>query len=179
ATLTATIGDLASAPWPFKVVDRPTLLHIYVQNVSCFYPLGVPEDFGDAMPPANSPGQANFLPIPSCGQVVVIGRTLQFRATGEFANGYYQDITNEVQWQVTPADIGDVTPGLFTARQAGTAQLTAALGAVTSDATDIKVVTQPTLVALSIYTDNGGIIADGVANPVAAAVPCLVLAPGK
>jgi Big-like domain-containing protein len=179
ANLTATIGDLTSAPWPLKVADRPTLLHIYVQNVSCFYPLGVPEDYGKAAPPADSPGQTNFLPVPTCGQVVVIGGTIQFRATGEFANGYYQDITDEVQWQVAPPEIGDVTGGLFTARQAGTAQLTAALGAVVSDATEIKVVTQPTLVALSIYTDNGAIVADGVATPAAAAVPCLVLAPGK
>src|SRR5262249_47010626 len=39
----------------------------------------------------------------------------------------------------------------FTASQAGTAQVTATLGAVISDPVQVKVVTQPTVIALSVY----------------------------
>ncbi len=178
ASLTAIVGTLTSAPWPVEVVERPTLRRIEIQNVSCYYPRGLPPEFGTTPPVAVPPTDANIRPIPSCGQVVQVGSTVQFHAIGEFANGYYEDITDEVQWQVTPAQVGDVAAGLFTARQAGTAKLSASLGGVASDATDIRVVTEPTVVALSIYADNGIIILiDG--GPVRdATIPCLEVAPG-
>jgi hypothetical protein len=69
---------------------------------------------------------------------------------------YYEDITGEVQWQVNPAAVGDVVAGLFTGREAGTADVTASLGEVTSDATQVRVVTEPTIVSLSIYARNWG-----------------------
>jgi hypothetical protein len=47
---------------------------------------------------------------------------------GEFENGYYEDLTKEVQWQVNPSQVGDVVNGLFTARQAGTTKLDATQG---------------------------------------------------
>ena len=173
AALTATIGTLTSVPWSVEVVQRPTLLRIDVQNVSCYYPRGVPIDFGSAPPVAAPPSSGILPPMPTCGQVVQIGKTIQFRAAGEFANGYYQDITDEVQWQVAPGAVGDVAAGLFTARQAGTAQLTAALNGVVSDGTQIRVVTQPSLVALSIYSDNGIIVfIDGGPSRVDVAIPC-------
>jgi probable HAF family extracellular repeat protein len=173
AMLTASVGTLTSAPWTVTVVARPTLLRIDIQNVSCYYPLGVPTDFGSQPPVAAPPTSAFLPPIPSCGQVVQIGKTIQFKAVGEFANGYYQDITAEVQWQVTPAAVGDVVAGLFTAQQAGTATLTASLDGVVSDDTNIRVVTEPTVVALSIYADSGIIaFTDGGPQRVDVAIPC-------
>jgi len=171
--LTATVGTLTSAPWPVEVVTRPTLRRIDVQNVSCFYPLGLPTDFG-SRPAVEAPPTSGILPpSPTCGLVVQIGKTIQFRAIGEFANGYYQDITDEVQWQLTAAAVGDIVGGLFTARQAGTTTLTASLEGVVSAGTDIKVVTEPTLTALSIYADNGIIaFVDGGPQRVDVAIPC-------
>ena len=173
ATLTATIGTLSSAPWPVAITARPPLQHIYVQNASCLYPLGVPTDVGSKAPVAAQPASGILPPMPSCGQVVQIGKTLQFIAVGEFANGYFQDVSHEVQWQLTPAAVGDVVDGLFTAQQAGSATLTAALDGVVSDATDLRVVGQPTVVSLSIYADNGIIaFVDGGPQRVDVAIPC-------
>lgn len=176
--LTAAIGGLTSAPWPLDVVERPTLRRIDVQNASCFYPLGVPTDYGST-PPIPAPPAGSLPPIPSCTQVVQIGGTLQFRAVGTFDNGYYQDITDEVQWQITPPEIGEMVGSLFTARQAGTGTLTAALGSVVSDATEIRVVTQPTVVALSIYTSDGVIAFAGPPMVGGVAVPCIAVGPGQ
>jgi hypothetical protein len=173
AALTATVGTLTSAPWSVEVVTRPTLQRIDVQNVSCFYPLGVPTDFG-SRPPVEAPPASGILPpSPTCGLVVQIGKTIQFRAIGAFANGYYQDITDEVQWQLTAPGVGDIVAGLFTARQAGTTTLTASLEGVVSAGADIKVVTEPTVTALSIYADNGIIaFVDGGPQRVDVAIPC-------
>jgi hypothetical protein len=171
--ITATIGTLTSAPWSLNVVARPTLQRIYLQNASCAYPLGVPGDFGSKPPAASVPADDAFLPVPRCSQVVQVGATIQFRAVGEFANGYYQDITDEVQWQLTAPAVGDVGGGLFTARQPGTTQLAASLGIVSSDATDIRVVSEPTIVALSIYSDNGIVVfLDGGPARTDVAIPC-------
>lgn len=179
--VTATVGSLTSAAWPLEVVERPTLRRITLQNQSCycgrvFY--GAPTANGVAPCILDAAPRSDVLPVPMCSQVVQIGGTIQFTAVGEFADGSYEDITKSVQWQVAPADVGDVTDGLFTGRQAGTAQLTAALDGVVSDATQIRVVTQPTVVALSIYADNA-VIAFANDAPVAGgvAVPCYVGGP--
>ncbi len=170
--ITATLGELTSAPWSLQVTERPALQKIYLQNISCYYPLGLPQP-GD-QPVLSPPATSDILPVPGCLQVVQIGGTLQFRALGEFADGYYQDITNEVTWQVDPAEVGDAVAGTFTGKAAGTAQLTAALDGVTSDPTDIHVVTEPTVVGLSIYADNGGypVILGRPVDATGAPIPC-------
>ena len=163
-TLTASLGDVTSAPITVEIVDRPTLTRIIVQNSQCYYPSGMPDVFDDAKPPVFAAPTANDLWLPSCSDVIQIGRTLQFSALGEFGGGqYYEDISDEVTWQSTPAEVGTLVDGLFTAVAAGTAQITAALGAVVSDAVQVRVVTEPTVVALSIYANQGFVppLADG------------------
>ena len=147
--ITAALAAVTSPPFALTVVERPTLLRISLQNASCYYPLAGRDDTGMVRPVP--PAADGFLPQPSCQQVVRIGATIQFMAVGEFDTGYYEDITDEVEWRLVPPDVGSVTKGLFTAAQAGTAQLSAALGGVESDAVAIRVVTQPTIVALSVY----------------------------
>lgn len=174
--LTASVGSLSSAALPLSVVARPPLRKIHIQNVSCIFPLGAPAvDAGvaEALPPTGV--RTDILPVPNCGEVIQVGGTLQFRAIGEFDNGYYQDISDEVRWQVVPPEVGSVVAGLFTALHEGTAALTAALDSVVSDAAKIRVVTQASVVALSIYADNGGfaVLAGGAAPaPVASGMPC-------
>lgn len=184
-SLTATFGTFTSAPWPLQVSTRPPLQHITVQNVSCYFPMGGPTA-GSALPPDASPGQrSDILPVPNCTQVVEIGATIQFRAIGQFADNYYEDITDQVQWQVNPAEVGSIAAGLFTAAQAGSAAITASLDSVTSDPTDVKVVTQPTVVGLTIYADNGGFpvvtnsdATGGTAPPaVGSGMPCILVGP--
>ena len=47
-------------------------------------------------------GSDAFLPPPFCQQVVRIGATIQFIALGEFDTGYFEDITDEVEWRARP-----------------------------------------------------------------------------
>jgi hypothetical protein len=175
-TLTARVGAVESAPQPLSVVERPTLQRIVVQNQSCFcgpVPLAGPEG-ATALPSCIFSGApvADILPVPSCGQVVLVGATLQFSAIGKFADGSYEDLTKDVQWQLTPAAVGSVATGLFTAGAAGTAQLTAALDGVASEATEIRVVDHATLDSLSIYPNVGyGVVAGGTISP-GDASPC-------
>jgi hypothetical protein len=156
-TLSGTLGDIVSNDWPLNVSARPPLQRIYLQNVGCYYPLGDP-----AIKPGDRPPVLDAAPIrddvwwPVCNQVVRIGNTIQFRAFGEFGNGtYYQDITDEVTWQLAPAGVGSIVAGLFTAQAEGTTALTASLSGVTSDASEIRVVTEATVTMLSIYADQG------------------------
>jgi hypothetical protein len=175
--LTASLGAMSSAPWALAVVERPTLLRIFLQNQSCYCGPTILGglDMGVAVRPCilDASWRTDILPVPSCGQVVQVGATLRFAAIGEFGDGSYEDITDEVDWEVVPAEVGDVVGGLFTARQAGTARLTASLGEVTGEPTDVRVVTEPTVDSLSIYPSNVGFaVIDG--GPVIgdAVAPC-------
>lgn len=152
--VTATLADVVSEALAVEVVERPTLKQIYLQNVSCHYPGPMLPD--DQLPPAAPPAADQIAPPPQCSQVVRIGGTVQFLALGEFDTGYWEDISDEVDWQVEPSEVADVVDGLFTARSAGTVSVRAAMAGVTSDTAEIRVVTQPTIVALSVYPLNWG-----------------------
>jgi hypothetical protein len=100
---------------------------------------------------------------------------LQFAAIGVFGSTgdgsigeYYEDITDEVTWELAPPAVGEIVAGLFTARQVGTAQLRAALGEVQSDPMSVQVVAEPTVVELSIYPAYPGGGDTGVVLPMAA-----------
>jgi hypothetical protein len=163
--ITATLASVTSEPLQLDVVERPSLLRIHLQNASCYYyandgPIGA-----DGKPvPSDATG---LLPPPWCRQVVLVGAEIRFVALGEFDTGYFEDITDEVTWRLEPAGVGTIDAGLFTAIAVGTAELRAALGGVISDAQEIKVVDQRTIVALSIYPGDfaydhvgGGPLAD-------------------
>lgn len=180
-TVRASLGDLDSNDWTVNVVTRPALRQIYLQNVSCYYPLGDP-----VLRPGERPPVLDAAPIaddvwwPHCNQIVRIGATIRFQAMGEFGNGvYYEDITDEVTFTLTPAGIGSMDGGVFTAEAEGTTMLTASLGTVTSDTAEIRVVTKSTVTMLSIYANQGPIIIDdrpvpipGVEGAAAEIAPC-------
>ncbi len=154
ANLTATLAEVSSAAWRIEVVDRPALRRIYVQNLDCVYRFasqidGLPEE---VLPSPDV--DKGILAPPECGQVILVGSTIQFAALGEFEGGYYEDLTDEVEWQVSPADVGDVVNGLFTARQPGTARLRAVLGEVASEDVELRAVSERMVVSLSIYPEN-------------------------
>ena len=138
ADITAAIAGAPSQPLALTVVERPTLQHIIVENVYCQI-YAYPDDDPATGEPKPLPPSDAFLPPPYCQQVVRIGGTLQFRALGQFDNGYYDDITDEVTWAVDPAAVGTISAGTFTGVAAGAASLTATLGDVHSDAQSITV----------------------------------------
>jgi len=149
ATITAKLDELRSNAWPIEVAARPALRNIYLQNVSCQYPYGMPEAGPDGTIPRPLPPDV-ILP-PDCRQVVRVGGTIQFFVLGQFDEGYYEDITSQVTWELDPATVGGVTNGLFKGLEVGTASLRARLGEIASDSTTIKVVEHPSVVALQIY----------------------------
>jgi hypothetical protein len=170
--ITASLADLVSAPLSLQVVDRPELRRILLQNASCYYPIAYPED-GTVATPA-PPVMPGYLPAPSCEQVLRIGATLQLVALGEFDGGYYQDVSAEVTWQVSPPEVGTIDQSVFTAVAAGDGEITAALAGITSDPLSIRVVTAPTIVALSIYPLDRAYPAleGGPIQPDGAPLPC-------
>jgi hypothetical protein len=150
--ITGALGDATSGSFALTVVERPTLRHIYLQNGSCYYPDPYADGTVRPVPPVMD--DAMFAP-PSCGRVLPVGRTIQFIAMGEFDTGYYEDLTDEVEWRAEPAAVGGIDGGLFTAAAAGTASISAALDGVESDVLDVRVVDHATVVELSIYpTDH-------------------------
>ncbi len=145
--VTASLGSIVSAAFPVEVTARPALLNIYLQNFDCYPgPIFGPGPFPD------SP-LGDFAP-PFCNDVIEIGTVRQYQALGEFENGYYEDITDEVQWNATPGAVGTIDAGLFTAVGEGTAIITASLGDVTSDSREIRVVTERSIVDISIYPES-------------------------
>jgi uncharacterized protein YjdB len=174
ASITAVLGDVHSGSFSIAVVARPTLQRIYVQNQSCYCGPVFFDAASGVLPPCylEAAARPGILPNPSCSPVVAVGTTLQLVAIGEYADGSSDDITKLVQWDVNPAEVGEIDTGLFTARAAGTAKITAMLDGISSDATDIRVVTAPTLLSLSIYPGNwaypavaGGPLADASSPP--------------
>jgi hypothetical protein len=151
--ISAAFGDIESAPVAVTVVERPGLRRIQVEIGPCFYPIGLPEPGDPTLPP--SP-MADYFPDPSCRQIVRVGRTLSLLAFGEFEDGAFEDITRDVDWRVDPAGVGTIDGGgQFTAVAEGTASITAALGGVTSEPREIRVVAEATIVQLSIHAVNG------------------------
>lgn len=145
----AALGGVSSAPWRVEVAERPPLQRIHLQNIGCIVPFGQP-DVGPGGVAPQPPADASILP-PDCRQVVRVGGTLQLFALGEFDDGYFEDLTGQVTWEVAPAAIGEVSAGLFRGLAVGNATVRARLGGVTSNALEIRVVDRPTVVALHVY----------------------------
>lgn len=150
--ISATFAAIESAAIEVTVVERPALRRIQVEIGSCFYPIGIPVS-GDPTVPSLPMG--DFFPDPSCRHVVRIGRSLSLIAFGEFEDGHFEDVTRDVEWRVEPSSIGTIDDGQFTAAAEGTASITAALGEVVSDAREIRVVAEATIVQLTIHAAGG------------------------
>ncbi|HEY8516243.1 MAG TPA: Ig-like domain-containing protein [Candidatus Binatia bacterium] len=152
-TIEAQLGELASGPMALEVIARPPLERIEVQNVDCYHPArrtGRDEPSLGATPPSD-----RGLWAPACRKVVEIGGRLRFAAVGEYEDGSVEDLSEEVQWTVSPADLGSVTDGVFTGARAGAGELRARLGETTSEPSSVTVVSEPTLQAIYVYADGG------------------------
>jgi len=150
--VTASLGGLTSVGVAVEVTPRPALLSIYLQNYDCYpYFDGPPRPQPGPDPAIAAP---DFAP-PSCLNAIEIGGTVQFHALGEFAGGFYEDITDEVEWRATPASVGSIDSfGQFVGIGAGTASISAALGSVVSDTREMRVVAERSVVSVSIYPES-------------------------
>jgi len=79
------------------------------------------------------------------------GATLQFAATGTFSDGSTQDITHAVTWSTSNASIAAINAasGIALGQAAGTANITAVLGTVSSTAVPLGI-TNATLQTISV-----------------------------
>lgn len=150
AEVTATLEDIGSDPYAVTVTPRPALIAIHLQNYDC-YP-GIYTDKPVALPEPGIADQA-FAP-PFCLDAIEIGGSVQFHALGEFASGFYQDISDEVEWSATPQSVGTIEDGLFTATGAGSASISASLEGVASAQRELRVVTERSVVAISVYPES-------------------------
>ncbi len=151
ADVTAGLDGIVSEPISVGVVARPTLRAIYIQNFDCYpRPFFGPGPFPEPFP---EPWLVDFAP-PPCTDVIEVGTTRQYQAMGEFANGYYEDITDEVAWSATPSSVGTIEAGLFSGSGAGTATISASLGDIESDTREIQVVTERSVADISIYPES-------------------------
>lgn len=153
--VTASLAGTDSVPTAVEVVQRPRLRRIQVEIGPCIYPIGIPELVDPSGPPTPA---ADFLPDPQCRQVVRVGSTISLIAFGEFEDDTFAEISAEVEWSVAPPTVGSIDDrGLFSGIADGTAAVTATLDGVVSDAREIRVVSQPTLVQLTIHPVDGGV----------------------
>jgi uncharacterized protein YjdB len=79
------------------------------------------------------------------------GATLQLTATGTFSDGTSQDITHAVSWSSSNTSIAAINPvtGIALGLLAGTANITASLGGITSPAVPLNI-TAATLQSISV-----------------------------
>lgn len=153
----ARLGDLGSLLTTLEVIERAALVRLHVQNGSCYYPYGVGERGDEPHPTPMLPPADQGIWAPTCRQVVEVGGTISFVAIGEYADGDVQDVSAEAVWSFTPENVGEVDGGLFTGREPGTGQLGASLDGIEGNVTDVRVVSEPSLVAIFLYAEDGGI----------------------
>lgn len=153
----ARLGDLGSLLTTLEVIERAALVRLHVQNGSCYYPYGVGERGDEPHPTPMLPPADQGIWAPTCRQVVEVGGTISFVAIGEYADGDVQDVSAEAVWTFTPGSVGEVDAGLFTGREPGSGQISASLDGVAGNVLDVSVVSEPSLVAIFIFAEDGGI----------------------
>jgi hypothetical protein len=106
-------------------------------------------------PPAITAIEVNSSP-PATSPSVEVGQNLQFNAVGTFEDGSPPaDITESVAWNSSNTDVATIdSTGLATGKSAGTADITATKGGVTSDPVTLTVTPSTiTLKSITISSD--------------------------
>ncbi len=147
ASIIAAIGDTRSDATDVRVVSQATVesLSIYPSNV------GYAAVGGGALVDAASP------PCFDCGAAVTVlrGDKITFQATAHYDTGEWREVTNQVTWRTSNASVATIgSDGVMNAVQAGTATIDATLDAVTSNPVGVRVVSEATLLSLSIYQEG-------------------------
>ena len=150
AQVVASIESVSSEPFAVVVTARPQLRAIHLNNYECY-----PVPFHDLPPSAPVPEllDASFAP-PFCSDAIEIGGEIQMRATGEFDGGYFEDITDEVEWSASPDGVVSINAGLLLGVGEGSASVSARLDGVTSEPREIRVVAERSVVSLNIYPES-------------------------
>jgi hypothetical protein len=102
------------------------------------------------------------LTLSPAAATIAKGLTQQFTANGLYSDGSVQDLTTSAAWfssNPTVASISNAagTKGLATGNTAGTVQITANVGAVSSTAPAVLTVTGPVVVAVAVLPNPGSV----------------------
>ncbi|MCX8071120.1 MAG: Ig-like domain-containing protein [Candidatus Binatia bacterium] len=158
--VSASLGEVASSRFTVRVVERSSLQRIVVRNLSCTCPVFLREPVVAPPDPSLPPcillerPAVDLLPVPPCRDVILVGRTLQLAALGEFVDGSVEDLTDLVEWIVEPASAARIERGTLTALSAGPVSVRARYGGVVSDPLQLRVVERPTPVTLRIFAQG-------------------------
>lgn len=150
--LAASLGDVTSAPVSLEVVERARLTQLDIHVLDCIVPYGRPEPADVIGAPAII---GDSLPHPYCQNVVRLGREMSLVAFATLADGSFQVVTDQVTWSTQPAAVASVEAGILKALAEGSVTITASLEGITSNGLELRVVSQPTIVQLSIYPEYG------------------------
>jgi hypothetical protein len=152
ASVTATAGGVTSAPRELRVVDQPTVVQL---SIHADYSVGGPIFFPAF---ADDPTVA-ARPIDcfDCGGnlVLLLGDERRFYATARYDTGEWEDVTSNVTWASSNADVAPIDDGgTLTASAAGATVIRASLGEMTSNDIDVEVVTEATVTDLYIFQEG-------------------------
>jgi len=150
--ITATFNEIPSAPHAIAVVERAGVSNLEIHIQDCVAPYGRPVSEVPTMAPAMT---VDAFPYPVCREVVRVGRQVQLIAFASFADGTFDVVTDQVAWAVEPTSVARIDSAAFVGISVGTAQVSAALGGVSSNDLSIRVVDQATVVQLSIHPEYG------------------------
>jgi hypothetical protein len=145
--ITAALGTVTSDVLEIRIVTEATVdsLSIYPKN------WGYPAVDGGPVRPGDA------LPCFDCGYsfTVLTGDTVPFGATAHYDTGEWEDVSTSVNWRSSDAAVAGVdSSGLVTAVGAGSANIDAQLGEVTSAPVGIRVVDEATLQSLYVYQEG-------------------------
>jgi len=102
---------------------------------------------------------SSIVVTPTSPDNLAVGLTLQFAATGTYADGSTKDITSPVTWASSKTSIATISPaGLATGTTAGTTDITATLEGVTSPAVSLPVAI---LSSIAVSQSSTGTLAVG------------------
>lgn len=162
--VSATLGEISSAPFTVRVVERSSLQRIVIRNLSCSCPMlerpPVAAGAEAILPPcmvldrpAVDPA-VDLIPVPWCGNVVLVGRTLQLAAIAEYQDGSVEDLTDQVRWRIDPPTAATIERGMLRTLAAAELAVSAEFRALVSEPLRLRVVDRPTAIALRIFAEG-------------------------
>lgn len=149
ASITASLDGQESEPFVLRVVDKPTPVQLRIVALPV-----VP-----ALPAADphAPSNTDGAPCRDCDGTVpiLVGDVLAFHAAVEYDTGEWEEVTSRAVWRSSDASVARfVAPGQLQAYNPGAVRIDAVLDSLTSNAVEVQVVREATVVAVRISVER-------------------------
>ncbi|MEW6441619.1 MAG: Ig-like domain-containing protein [bacterium] len=143
----ACVEDLCSEPYPITAVEDPQVVQLEIFP-GYYYPVPLFADIGITMPDCFDCYFESTLRL-------LVGDTAEFFARGVLETGSWVDLTTEVAWHSTDADVATLdSGGLLTAHAQGNTAVTATYESLTSNTVEVEVLAEAILVDLYVYRQS-------------------------